>query len=231
MTKKGESKSLKRRTSDGLPYTVTYKRIRNLILRVERDGEIRISAPYGTTEGTLRHFVETRRSWVEERLALLSEVPQFLDGARIHLLGRSYGLTIRESSREKGHWSEEGLVLESRLPEDPEHNRKLFYRQFEVLTERTFRSLLDSAGGREVTLKLRNMTRRWGTCFVDRATIQLNRKLIHAPKELIHYVVIHELVHFSHPDHGQGFHAELSRRIPDWKARRKRLNREYGGYL
>ncbi len=99
------------------------------------------------------------------------------------------------------------------------------------MIERVFRSLLYEESGEKVVLKTRDMKRRWGTCFVDRNTIQLNKRLIHAPKALISYVIIHELVHFTQPNHGKSYYAALSKRLPEWKKWKTELNEGYGGYL
>jgi len=36
-------------------------------------------------------------------------------------------------------------------------------------------------------------------------------------------VVYHEFCHFLHPDHSKKFYACLSKFVPDWKERKKRL--------
>ena len=42
--------------------------------------------------------------------------------------------------------------------------------------------------------------------------------------DLVDYVLVHELCHLKHLDHGPGFHALMQRSLPDWKERRRRLN-------
>jgi predicted metal-dependent hydrolase len=38
-------------------------------------------------------------------------------------------------------------------------------------------------------------------------------------------VVLHELCHLRHHDHGPGFYALMSRYMPDWQVRRAELDR------
>ncbi|MBQ1859843.1 MAG: M48 family metallopeptidase [Clostridia bacterium] len=45
------------------------------------------------------------------------------------------------------------------------------------------------------------------------------------PPECVEYILVHELCHLHHPDHSPAFHAEMTALLPDWKERRKRLNR------
>lgn len=72
-------------------------------------------------------------------------------------------------------------------------------------------------------LKIRLMKTRWGTCCPAKNTITLNKLLYEKPYRLQQYVMLHELVHFRWPNHQAGFHAEMARRMPDYKQRRKEL--------
>ncbi|MCZ6644139.1 MAG: M48 family metallopeptidase [Gammaproteobacteria bacterium] len=49
--------------------------------------------------------------------------------------------------------------------------------------------------------------------------------MIKTPIELIDYVVLHELCHLKHHNHGKRFYGLMSLHMPDWQLRRKRLNR------
>ena len=50
----------------------------------------------------------------------------------------------------------------------------------------------------------RSQKTRWGSCSI-RGTLSFNRKLIGAPREVIEYVIIHELTHIMHMNHGKKF--------------------------
>lgn len=72
-------------------------------------------------------------------------------------------------------------------------------------------------------LRVRFMTSRWGVCHIQKGYITLNKQLLGEPYEALEYVVLHELVHFIHPDHQAGFHQEMARLMPDYRERRKLL--------
>ena len=44
------------------------------------------------------------------------------------------------------------------------------------------------------------------------------------PPAVIDYVVMHELCHLEYMHHGPAFHALMDRRMPDWPARKRRLD-------
>lgn len=77
---------------------------------------------------------------------------------------------------------------------------------------------------------IRNQKTRWGSCSTKN-NINLNRKLIDLPDELIKYVILHELVHTRIKSHSRAFWNELDRVAGDAKKLQSRL-KEYGlGFL
>lgn len=67
------------------------------------------------------------------------------------------------------------------------------------------------------------MKSRWGS-LSSRGYINLNLELIKTPLPCIEYVVLHELCHLEHMNHGPGFRRLLSQCLPDWQQRRQQLN-------
>lgn len=54
----------------------------------------------------------------------------------------------------------------------------------------------------------------WGSCST-KGNINLNLNIMRLPKVLQDYVLIHELCHLRHPDHGHGFHLLLEHLLTD----------------
>jgi predicted metal-dependent hydrolase len=80
-------------------------------------------------------------------------------------------------------------------------------------------------------VSIRNQKTRWGSCS-HKNTISLNMKLVALPKDLIDYVILHELVHTRIHSHSWRFWAELDKYVGNGKGKvmASRL-REYGGSL
>ncbi|MFH1059654.1 MAG: M48 family metallopeptidase [Pseudomonadota bacterium] len=55
--------------------------------------------------------------------------------------------------------------------------------------------------------------------------LRLNWRLVMAPPELMDYVAAHEVCHLRRLDHSPAFWALVESLVPDWRARRQRLNR------
>ena len=76
------------------------------------------------------------------------------------------------------------------------------------------------------SVSLSSAKTRWGTCSEDNK-IRYAYRLLYAPRAVVEYVVVHELAHTRHKDHGKAFWGLVERYVPDYKARRKWL-KEHG---
>ena len=69
------------------------------------------------------------------------------------------------------------------------------------------------------------METRWGSCLAKKGIITLNKQLLEAPRNCIEYVVMHEFCHFIHQNHSKHFYDFLTILMPDWKERKKLLEK------
>ena len=68
------------------------------------------------------------------------------------------------------------------------------------------------------------MQRRWGS-YSKNGRVTLNIDLVRAPLPCIDYVIVHELAHALHPNHGRSFYDLLSQMMPDWERRKLALEK------
>lgn len=77
-------------------------------------------------------------------------------------------------------------------------------------------------GVQPARVQVRTMYRKWGSCS-SKGTICLNIALCSVPYEQAEYVVVHELIHLTHFNHGRDFKAAMTRALPDWREREQQL--------
>lgn len=68
------------------------------------------------------------------------------------------------------------------------------------------------------------MKTRWGSCNHARQHIRLNTELVKKPRDLLEYVIVHEMAHLIEPNHSARFVAILDEHYPAWRDARAELN-------
>ncbi len=72
------------------------------------------------------------------------------------------------------------------------------------------------------TIKYRKMKSRWGSCSSNKV-LTFNTELMKVEKNLIDYVVVHELAHLKHMNHSKDFHSLVAQYLPESKQLRTQL--------
>ena len=55
-------------------------------------------------------------------------------------------------------------------------------------------------------------------------TIRLNTELVKKPRDLLEYIIVHEMAHLIEPTHSDRFLEILDRHYPSWREARDELN-------
>lgn len=79
------------------------------------------------------------------------------------------------------------------------------------------------------SIVFRDQSTRWGSCSTNKH-LNFNWRLIQAPKDVIDYVIMHELAHLVHMNHSERFWSYVEHVLPDFQTHRKWL-RLHGAVL
>ncbi len=219
-------------------YELTYKKVKNVNIRVKGDGTVSVSAPQRVTQAQIEGILTSRAEFILnalEKYAALEQISprelHYQNGDTLWFLGHPWILEVRQGTRNGGEWKEGRLLLTVRDPSDEALRAKTvatFYQaQCMEITARLVRQIqpvLQPMGVPLPEVKVRSMTSRWGSCKPTGKRVTFARQLIEAPLSCVEYVVWHELIHFIHPNHSADFYEVLGSFLPDWKARRELLN-------
>ncbi|MDP4020583.1 MAG: M48 family metallopeptidase [Candidatus Adlerbacteria bacterium] len=69
---------------------------------------------------------------------------------------------------------------------------------------------------------IKNHKSRWGSCS-ERGNLNFNYRLVFLPPHLQAYLVIHELCHLAHFNHGPEFWALVAQTVPSYKRCRREI--------
>lgn len=71
---------------------------------------------------------------------------------------------------------------------------------------------------------IRRMKTKWGSCNCETGHIWFNVELAKKHPECLEYLAVHEMTHLLERSHGPRFTKLMDKHLPDWRARRDRLN-------
>ena len=98
-------------------------------------------------------------------------------------------------------------------------------RQARRIFEERCAHFAERLGVRMRRLSLSSARTRWGSASAD-GSVRLNWRLVHFAMQTIDYVVVHELAHLRHMNHGPEFWEVVRSVVPDVDAARRRLKDE-----
>lgn len=219
-------------------YQFERKKVKNINLRVHRDGSVYVSASPRVALKSVDEFVRSNGGFIlkiQDRIAKAEyERPQpkkYIDGENFTMLGKRLCLKVILSLKNEIFSDDDNIYLKVKDPEDFALKKRLMDKYFEKRCREVFEKLLIKLypsvaeyGVAIPEIRMRYMKSRWGSCMPGKGVITLNKYLLAAPEECIEYVIIHELCHFLQPDHSKKFYAYLTVLMPDWKERREKLN-------
>jgi predicted metal-dependent hydrolase len=214
---------------------VDRKAVKNVHLSVHPPaGHVTLVAPTGTRLEVVRAYAITKLGWIRDQQTRLRaqarEAPrQFVARESHYLWGRRYLLSVAETD------SKPGVTLDHRrITLTVRPGSKLAKR--EAVMQEWHRMVLHSAvpalirkwepklGVKVSGYFLQRMKTKWGGCNHRAGNIRLNTELVKKPRDLLEYVVVHEMLHLIEPTHSERFFALLERHYPTWREARLELN-------
>lgn len=210
--------------------------IRRVAIHVEPDGRVLVDAPSGATSASVLAAVRKRSVWISRHVEAARErrgglqAREYVSGESLLYLGRRYRLKVVVAPSTPVHAALRGAYLVVTVPQRSagliRDGLDAWYRQRakEVLAHRLEAVAATLRWVRSVPeMRLRDMTVQWGSCS-PAGRITLNPMLVKAPRECIDYVMLHELIHLRHHNHGWQFYRTLDRHMPGWQALKRRLD-------
>lgn len=218
-----------------LQIELTRKDIKNVHLSVHPpDGRVSISAPLNTRIEVARAYAISRLSWIrlqQDKLARQSrETPrQFVKRESHYLWGRRYLLNIVPAKgKQQVTIDHKQIHLYINPGATKEKRAEVLYdwqkKQLHSFVKQTVSKWEPILGVKANAYYLQRMKTKWGSCNPKSSNIRLNTELVKKPKDLVEYVVVHELAHLLVPVHNEKFIALLDKHYSNWREARMELN-------
>jgi hypothetical protein len=214
---------------------VARKDIKHVHLSVHPpSGRVTLVAPKGTRSEVARAYAVSKLGWIRDQQAKLRgqarETPrEFVERESHYLWGRRYLLSIKEEEAKPSvRLDHRRIVLTIRPGTSRPKREAVMHDWHKSLLHDALPELIQKWGARlgvEVAgYFLQRMKTKWGSCNHPARNIRLNTELVKKPKDLLEYVVVHEMLHLIARTHSEHFLALMSKHYPAWREARAELN-------
>lgn len=205
---------------------------RSLRVSISATGAVKVTIPYLVSYAAGLAFARSRADWIaSNRPAAATSLAQGSQIGKAHRLKFLTADVSTPSSRISG--SEIRILRHPSMvithpavqkTADSAAIRALRLQAARLLPGR-LQVLAAKHGFTYTSVNIKRMTGRWGSCDNQRRIV-LNLYLMQLPWPLIDYVLLHELVHTRHMNHGQDFWDTFIACEPEAKVLRKAIKQE-----
>ena len=133
---------------------------------------------------------------------------------------------IRQFVAEHEAWIEKTIQKQQNraaaYPEPTESERKAYIQQAKTILPERVSYYSRIMGLYPTGIRITGAKTRFGSCSSN-GRLCFSWRLMRYPPEAIDYVVVHELAHLRHMNHGPAFHALVESVLPDHRQRRSLL--------
>ncbi|MEO8581723.1 MAG: SprT family zinc-dependent metalloprotease [Patescibacteria group bacterium] len=209
-----------------------HSRSKSIKLSINKNGEVIVTSPRFIPQFVIRKFVNAQQDWISHQLSKLNTVKKNLGVAEneVLLFGKAYALIIKLDPKKPIGITRDGdsliinPVSDTKVSIQKNLDRFLknlgssfILKQTETLAER-----MSTTYGH---VSFKTQKTRWGSCS-SKGNLNFNWRLVHAPPEVITYVIIHELAHRTHMDHSARFWKLVSQYDGEYLKHRGWLKRQ-----
>lgn len=218
-----------------LSIAVTFKAVKNVHLSVHPpQGKVTLVAPIGTRLEVARAYAISKLGWIRQQQTQLQAQAretsrQFVTRESHYIWGRRYLLTVVEQNAPPTVKMDHRRITLNVRPGTNTDRREAIYRAWQrSLLHQVIPPLIEHweqrIGVKVTGYFLQRMKTKWGSCNHRRAHIRLNTELVKKPRDLLEYVIVHEMIHLIEPTHSERFIALQDQHYPAWREARAELN-------
>jgi predicted metal-dependent hydrolase len=202
-----------------VPYELHRKNNKRCYLRI-KEGKLIVSASFYFSVPEIEDLIMQHQDYILSYIHSYEPRVKYENQGYIYIYGKKYEIVLRDVNKKQCAIHDNCLyVYHHNVKETIEKYTKELLVTYCKEYIRYHQDIVTTMP--EITI--RNMKSRWGSCFTTRNKITFNSQLIHLEKELIDYVIVHELCHFLQANHSPLFYYEVEKRMPDYKQRKKQL--------
>lgn len=202
-------------------YTLQRSNRRSLLITVQDSGDIVVTAPKRMSVDLIEAYLKQKEQWAvkksqSHKRRLAGWKPHtFREGDEIRVFGTPYRLEIAQAAK-RVQIIGSAIVVDADV-QDVQDALEIFLK---AKAKRYFQKAVDhyatQMGTRVSRVWLSGAKKRWGSCN-NQNGLNINWRLVMAPKAVIHSVIVHELAHTIKKDHSPAFWSIVLEHYPNYK--------------
>ncbi|GHI00294.1 M48 family metallopeptidase [Neobacillus kokaensis] len=209
-------------------FEINYKNRTSFGITIDSYGNIEVQAPKATPDDRVIQLLEGNWELIQQKLKEMNDRLQgpekkvYEYGEHFLYLGNTYPIQIiQDINLEEEHVVfEEGKLRIYVKKSDPEKIKqalkRFYYQKCKALVEKSISFYQSSFKTKPRSIRITDSKTTWGTCD-SKQQLTFNWKLAMAPREVIDYVVVHEMCHMVHLNHDRSFWRLVGKIMPDYK--------------
>lgn len=212
-------------------------RTKNIKISIKSNGKVFVSLPSYFPDFAAKKYLKKQTSWIFEKLSETSyknNKTVFLKGQILNYLGVPFYKLCLLSGKGKRSFLQEHFselhffkgINDLDLQEEIQIHLQNFYKKKarDFLKKRVL-FFTEKLNLKHNKIFIKSQKTRWGSCS-SKNNLNFNWRIILAPREIIDYLVIHEVCHLKEMNHGPKFWNLVKTLDPHFKIHRKFLNKE-----
>ena len=199
---------------------IVKSRLKHSYISVGKNLEIVVKTPTHSKR-FLESLLLEKEAWIRKQLSKIKSVPKQEISLEDELLlfGEVYSIDSQQATKLRDILNNIKVKNSAKVLKAYDN----FYKELaqEYLSSRLeyFASIMQLNYSE---VKFKKLKSRWGSCSSHRV-ITLNTRLMLIEKELIDYVIVHELSHLVHMNHSKEFHNHVESYLTNSKSKRAKL--------
>lgn len=205
---------------------------KTLSIEVLPTAKIKVKAPENKNKQDIIKKVQNKAKWITKQKRYFidnykkPDEKKYVSGECFRYLGKQYRLKVIKSGIDSVKLKNGYFIVEYNLKTPA----KLIDKWYKDKALSIYEKELDKCYQKFVTynmikplLKIRKLTKRWGSYNKNSNTITMNIEAIKANKDCIDYVIYHELCHCMYFSHNKQFYTLLESKCKDWSKLKNKL--------
>jgi len=209
-------------------FEIQYKNRTSFGITIDGYGNVEVQAPKGTSDDRVIQLLEEKWAIIQQKIQEMNDRLQgpqkkvYEYGESFLYLGNAYPIQIFEDNDiQQDHvvFKEEKLhiyVKQHDIEKIKQSLKRFYYQQSKSLVEKSIASYQSSFKMKPRSIRITDSKTTWGTCDSQRQ-LTFNWRLAMAPRDVIDYVVVHEMCHMLHLNHDRSFWRLVGKIMPDYK--------------